>query len=176
MSKATPRGAIAQFAAGGKPSAKKDLGLEMMGYGNIYIARVAMGASQNQTVKAFAEAEAYDGPSLIIAYAHCIAHGIDMAHGVDEQKRAVNSGHWVLFRYDPTLREKGKNPFQLDSKEPSIPFEEFTRYENRFRALKARDPEAAAEMTATAQKEIEERFKYYQHIAEMDFAQFVEKK
>jgi pyruvate-ferredoxin/flavodoxin oxidoreductase len=176
MSKATPRGAIAQFAAGGKPAAKKDLGLEMMGYGNIYIARVAMGASQNQAVKAFAEAEAYDGPSLIIAYAHCIAHGIDMSHGLDEQKRAVESGHWVMFRYNPLLREQGKNPFQLDSKEPTIPFSDFTRHENRFRALKAQNPQAAEEMNALAQREINERFKYYQHLEKMDYSQFIEQK
>ncbi len=132
MSKSTPRGAIAQFAAGGRPAPKKDLGLEMMSYGNVYIARVAMGASPNQTVKAFAEAEAYNGPSLIIAYSHCIAHGIDMAHGLDEQKKAVESGHWVMFRYNPLLRDQGKNPFQLDSKDPTIPLSEYAYGENRF--------------------------------------------
>ena len=118
-SKATPRGAVAKFAAGGKPAGKKDLALMAMSYGSVYVAQIAMGASDMHTVKAFLEAEAYDGPSLIIAYSHCIAHGYDMAHGMDQQKAAVNSGYWPLFRYNPTLAGQGKNPFQLDSRPPS---------------------------------------------------------
>ena len=169
MSKSTPRGAIAQFAAGGRPAPKKDLGLEMMSYGNVYIARVAMGASPNQTVKAFAEAEAYNGPSLIIAYSHCIAHGIDMAHGLDEQKRAVESGHWVMFRYNPMLRDQGKNPFQLDSKDPTIPLSEYAYGENRFRALKSQNPVAAAEMMEIAQAEVKSHWNFYRQLAAMDY-------
>jgi pyruvate-ferredoxin/flavodoxin oxidoreductase len=167
MSKSTPRGAIAQFAAGGRPSPKKDLGLEMMSYGNIYVARIAMGASPNQTVKAFAEAEAFNGPSLIIAYGHCIAHGIDMAHGLDEQKRAVDSGHWILFRFNPDLAKQGKNPLILDSKQPSISYGEFAYSENRFRALKASNPERAKKFLEEAQADVTAKFKYYQHLAAM---------
>ncbi len=169
MSKSTPRGAIAQFAAGGRPSSKKDLGLEMMSYGNVYIARVAMGASPNQAVKAFAEAEAYDGPSLIIAYSHCIAHGIDMAHGLDEQKKAVESGHWVLFRYNPLLRDQGKNPFQLDSKDPTIPLADYYYGENRFRALKSQNPTAAAKLIEEAQAEVKSHWNFYKQLALIDY-------
>ncbi len=169
MSKSTPLGAIAQFAAGGRPNPKKDLGLEMMAYGNCYVARVAMGASPNQTVKAFAEAESFDGPSLIIAYAHCIAHGIDMAYGLEEQKKAVDSGHWLLFRYDPRLRAQGKNPFQLDCKKPSIPYAEYAYGENRFRALKSQNPQVAAQLMQQAQADTNARWKYYEQLAAMDF-------
>ncbi len=169
MSKSTPRGAIAQFAAGGRPAPKKDLGLEMMSYGNVYIARVAMGASPNQTVKAFAEAEAYNGPSLIIAYSHCIAHGIDMAHGLDEQKKAVESGHWVMFRYNPLFRDEGKNPFQLDSKDPTIPLSEYAYGENRYRALKSQNPTVAAEMMKEAQAEVISHWNFYKQLAAMDY-------
>ncbi len=167
MSKSTPRGAIALFAAAGKPLAKKDIGLEMMSYGSIYIARVAMGASQNQCVKAFAEAEAFDGPSLIIAYSHCIAHGIDMAHGLEEQERAVNSGHWILFRYNPDLAKQGKNPLQLDCKDPSITFEEYASHENRWRSLKAANPQRYRDMMDQAQVEAAARYKYYKQLAEL---------
>ncbi len=170
MSKSTPRGAIAQFAAGGRPAPKKDLGLEMTSYGNVYVARVAMGASPNQTVKAFAEAEAFDGPSLIIAYSHCIAHGIDMAHGLDEQKRAVESGHWIMFRYNPMLRSQGKNPFQLDSKDPTIPLSEYAYGENRFRALKSQNPAAAAKMMEEAQAEVKSHWNFYKQLAAMDYS------
>ncbi len=170
MSKSTPLGAIAQFAAGGRPSPKKDLGLEIASYGNVYVARVAMGASPNQTVKAFAEAESFDGPSLIIAYAHCIAHGIDMAFGLEEQKKAVDSGHWIMFRYDPRLRPQGKNPLQLDSKKPSIPYAEYAYGENRFRALKSQNPQAAAKFIEEAQAETNARWRYYEQLAAMDFA------
>jgi len=167
MSKATPRGAIAQFAAGGKPLAKKDMGLQMMSYGSIYIARVAMGSSANQCVKAFAEAEAFDGPSMIIAYSHCIAHGIDMAHGLEEQERAVNSGHWIMFRYNPDLAKQGKNPLQLDSKEPTITIEEYTSYENRWRSLKAANPQAYKAAMEQAQAEATAKFRYYKQLAEL---------
>ena len=120
MSKATPRGAVAKFAAGGKPRPKKDLGMMAMSYGNVYVAQVAMGSSDMQTLKAFLEADAYDGPSLIIAYSHCIAHGYDLVHGMDQQKAAVQSGYWPLYRYNPDLVKLGKNPFQLDSRAPSL--------------------------------------------------------
>ncbi len=169
MSKSTPLGATAQFASGGRPIGKKDLGLEMMALGNVYVARVAMGASANQTVKAFAEAESYDGPSLIIAYSHCIAHGIDMAHGLNEQEKAVDSGHWIMFRYDPRLRAQGKNPFQLDSKEPSIPFADYAYSENRFRSLKSTNPQAAAKFLAEAQADVKVRWQYYSQLAAMKF-------
>jgi pyruvate-ferredoxin/flavodoxin oxidoreductase len=167
MSKSTPRGAVALFAAAGKPLSKKDMGLEMMSYGSIYIARIAMGASSNQCVKAFAEAEAFDGPSLIIAYSHCIAHGIDMAHGLEEQERAVNSGHWIMFRYNPDLAKQGKNPLQLDSKEPSITFEEYASHENRWRTLKASNPQAYKAAMEQAQAEATAKFRYYKQLAEL---------
>jgi pyruvate-ferredoxin/flavodoxin oxidoreductase len=169
MSKATPLGAIAQFAAGGKPIPKKDLGLAMTAYGNVYVARIALGASQSQSVKAFVEADAYDGPSLIIAYSTCIAQGINMAHGLDEQKRAVDCGHWIMFRYNPMLAQEGKNPFILDSKPPSIPFEEYAKNENRFRALLSRDPERAKRLFKQAQDEINFRFSHYQYLADRKF-------
>ncbi len=124
-SKSTPLGAVAKFAARGKATPKKDLGMLAMAYGNVYVARVAMGASDQQTLKAFLEAEAYDGPSLIIAYSHCIAHGIDMSKGLEQQKLAVQSGYWPLYRYNPALLDEGKNPFMLDSKEPSLPLERY---------------------------------------------------
>ena len=120
MSKATPRGAVAKFAAGGKPRRKKDLGMMAVSYGNVYVAQVAMGSSDMQTLKAFLEADAYDGPSLIIAYSHCIAHGYDLVHGMDQQKAAVQSGYWPLYRYNPDLAKLGKNPMQLDSRAPSL--------------------------------------------------------
>jgi len=118
-SKATPRGAVAKFAAGGKPVRKKDLAMMAVSYGSVYVAKVAMGAGDMHTVKAFLEAEAYHGPSIIIAYSQCIAHGYDLAHGMDQQKLAVNTGYWPLFRYNPDLVAQGKNPFQLDSKAPA---------------------------------------------------------
>jgi len=128
-SKATPRGAVAKFAASGKPIAKKDLGLMAMSYGTVYVAAVAMGANDGQTHKAFLEAEAYDGPSIILAYSHCIAHGINMTTGMDTQKAAVSSGHWPLYRYNPDLVAEGKNPFMLDSSEPKIKFEDYAYQE-----------------------------------------------
>jgi pyruvate-ferredoxin/flavodoxin oxidoreductase len=135
MSKSTPRAAVAKFAAGGKPAGKKDLGLLATSYGNVYVASVAMGARDEHTLKAFLEAEAYDGPSLIIAYSHCIAHGIDMARGMQNQKAAVESGQWLLYRYHPERAEAGENPLQLDSRPPKIPVSEYLRMESRFTML-----------------------------------------
>ncbi|MBD3369484.1 pyruvate:ferredoxin (flavodoxin) oxidoreductase [Candidatus Fermentibacteria bacterium] len=168
-SKATPLGAVAKFAASGKPAPKKDLAMLAMTYGNIYVARVAIGANFNQAVKAFVEAESYPGASLVIAYSHCIAHGIDMTRGHDEQKRAVKSGYWPLIRFDPRRIEQGENPLQLDSKAPSIPFEEYAYKENRFKTLTLSKPERAKELLARAQEEVSRRFKLYQQMAEMDW-------
>ncbi len=140
MSKATPRAAIAKFAAAGKPAKKKDLGLIAMSYGNVYVASVAMGAKDAHTLKAFIEAEAYDGPSLIIAYSHCIAHGIDLKNGMESQKAAVETGQWLLYRYNPMLAEQGKNPLILDSKKPKRPVQEYLEMENRFRQLTKLNP------------------------------------
>src|SRR5262249_50385526 len=146
MSKATPRGAVAKFAMGGKRTVKKDLAMEAISYGNVYVARVAMGGGDTHTVKAFLEAEAYNGPSLIIAYSHCIAHGYDMVFGMSQQKAAVLSGYWPLMRYNPALNLEGKNPFQLDSKPPSIPLKEYIYQEARYTILARTHPEGAAEL------------------------------
>ncbi len=170
MSKSTPRGATAKFAAAGKPLPKKDLAMIAMTYGNIYVARIAMGASQNQTVKAFMEAEAYDGPSIIIAYSHCIAHGIDMAHGLNEQVKAVKSGHWPLVRFNPALIEEGKNPLLLDSKPPTLDYSEYAMGENRWRTLRNIDPERAAMLGELAQKDASLRFHVYEQLAKLSFA------
>ncbi|MDD4052594.1 MAG: thiamine pyrophosphate-dependent enzyme, partial [candidate division Zixibacteria bacterium] len=169
MSKSTPRGATALFAAAGKSLAKKDLAMLAMSYGNIYVARVAIGASQNQAVKAFMEAEAYPGPSIIVAYCHCIAHGIDMAHGFQEQEKAVKCGHWPLMRFNPKLIEEGKNPFSMDSKPPSISYADYAMGENRWRSLKATDPERAEELGRLAQKDASLRFLVYEQLAKLSF-------
>jgi len=169
-SKATPLGAVAKFAAGGKPAPKKDLGMMVMTYGSIYVAQVAMGASDAQTVKAFNEAESYRGPSLIIAYSHCIAHGINMTTGLSQQKAAVACGAWPLYRYDPRLAEQGKNPLQLDSKDPSIPFEEYAYNETRFKMLVKSDPEAAKRLLGEAQAYIDAHWKLYKQMAAMDYS------
>ena len=153
-SKATPRGAVAKFAAAGKPTAKKDLGMIAMAYGNIYVASVAMGANDLQTVRAFVEAEAYDGPSLIIAYSHCIAHGINMTTGLKNQKAAVDSGHWILYRYNPNLRQEGKNPLKLDCPAPKIPLAEYARQENRYAILARTDPQRSKELLDAAQEDV----------------------
>jgi pyruvate-ferredoxin/flavodoxin oxidoreductase len=158
MSKATPRAAVAQFAAGGKDMPKKDLGRIAMSYGNIYVAQTALMANPNQTVKAFAEAENYDGPSLIIAYTHCIAHGIDMAKGVDEQKNAIACGHWPLYRFDPRLKDQDKNPLQLDSKAPTMEFSEYAYGENRYRTLLKSNPEVAKQLMDKATKDAASRY------------------
>jgi pyruvate-ferredoxin/flavodoxin oxidoreductase len=163
MSKATPHGAVAKYATGGKQTGKKDLAMEAISYGSVYVARVAMGSSDTHTVKAFLEAEAHDGPSIIIAYSHCIAHGYDMAFGMNQQKAAVLSGYWLLMRYDPRLRKEGKNPFQLDSKAPSIPFKQYAYQEARYSMLARSDPEAAAELLRLAQEDVERQWHVYQN-------------
>lgn len=163
MSKSTPLGAVAKFAAGGKPNAKKDLALQAVQYGNVYVARIAMGAKDVQTLKAIQEAEAYDGPSIIIAYSHCIAHGIDMKNGLNQQKLAVESGHWPLFRYNPMLISEGKNPFQLDSKAPSIPFDEYAMRETRYAMLHKFEPKHAKELMKQAQENIKNHWRIYEN-------------
>jgi len=169
MSKSTPRGAVAKFAAGGKPLAKKDLGLLAISYGSIYVAQVAMGANDAQTMRAFMEAEAYDGPSLIIAYSHCINHGIDMALGMEQQKLAVNSGHWPLFRYNPALAKEGKNPFSLDSKAPSISLDKYIYNETRYKMLVQSNEEAAERLLKLGQADIKARWRKYEQLAAMQF-------
>ncbi|MCZ7568277.1 MAG: pyruvate:ferredoxin (flavodoxin) oxidoreductase [Ardenticatenaceae bacterium] len=164
-SKATPLGAVAKFAAGGKATPKKDLGMIAMSYGTIYVARVAMGANDVHTVRAFVEAEVYNGPSLIIAYSQCIEHGIDMAKGMNQQKLAVESGYWPLYRYNPALKVAGQNPFQLDSKAPKIRLEQYAYNETRYRILTQTDPETAAHLMAEAQKEVDERWHKYEQMA-----------
>ncbi|HWG85658.1 MAG TPA: pyruvate:ferredoxin (flavodoxin) oxidoreductase, partial [Deinococcales bacterium] len=164
-SKSTPRGAVAKFAAGGKPSAKKSLASLAMQYGNVYVATVAFGANDAQTVKAFLEAESYDGPSLIIAYSTCINQGIDMQMGLNQMKLATMSGHWPLFRFDPRLASEGKNPFQLDSKAPSIPLREYTMNEARYRMLAQADPAAAERLMNLAQDDVNRRWKQYERLA-----------
>lgn len=165
MSKATPLGAIAQFAAGGKRTPKKNLGMMMAQYGNVYIAQVAFGADLVQTIKAISEADAYNGPALIVAYSVCIAHGIDMSKGIEQQKRAVACGYWPLFRYNPELEAQGKNPMVIDSKEPTISFEEYAYNENRYRALRASNPEVAAALMKQAEDVIKRRWKLLKHQA-----------
>ena len=167
MSKATPRGAVAKFAAGGKQTGKKDLAMEAISYGSVYVARVAMGGNDSHTVKAFLEAEAHDGPSLILAYSHCIAHGYDMAFGIEQQKNAVLSGYWPLMRYNPTLREQGKNPFQLDSKAPSIPLKQYAYQEARYTMLARSNPEAARELLQMAQDDVARQWRVYANRAAM---------
>ncbi|NLJ09495.1 MAG: pyruvate:ferredoxin (flavodoxin) oxidoreductase [Treponema sp.] len=169
MSKATPVGAIAKFAAAGKEITKKDLGAIAMSYGYVYVAKVSMGANIAQTIKAFREAESYDGQSIIIAYSHCINHGIDMMKGMDQQKAAVTSGLWPIYRYDPRLKAQGKNPFQLDSKDPTTPVEDFMYKEVRFKALKAADPDRADALLAKAKAQIERTWKEYKYLAERPF-------
>jgi pyruvate-ferredoxin/flavodoxin oxidoreductase len=170
MSKATPRAAVARFSAGGKPTPKKDLALMAMAYGNVYVARVAMGASDMQTLKAFNEAESYNGPSLIIAYAHCIAHGIDMSHGLNQQKLAVQSGHWPLMRFDPRRAAEDKNPMQLDSKAPSVPLEDYLYHETRYTTLRQTHPEEARKLLQAAQQDVAARWKMYETWAGADGA------
>jgi pyruvate-ferredoxin/flavodoxin oxidoreductase len=167
MSKSTPRGAVAKFAAGGKPMGKKDLGLIAMTYGNIYVASVAMGAKDEQTLRAFVEAESYPGPSLIIAYSHCIAHGIalDMGVGARQQKLAVESGQWLLYRYDPRRTEAGENPLQLDSQAAKTKLQDYLLSENRFKMLTKSKPDEAKKLFAQAQVDAERRWKFYQYMS-----------
>ena len=170
MSKSTPRAAVAKFAAGGKPTGKKDLALMAMTYGSAYVARVALGANDLQTVRAFVEAEAWDGPSLIIAYSHCINHGINMRTGNEQQKKAVASGHWPLFRYNPALAAGGKNPLQLDSKAPSLPLKDYIYSETRFKMLVAADPVRAEALLKLACEDVAARWRMYEHLAAMDYS------
>ena len=169
-SKSTPKGAVAKFAANGKTLGKKDLALMAMAYGHVYVAKVAMGSSDAQTLKAFTEAEAFDGPALIIAYSHCIAHGIDMRKGLEQQKLAVNSGHWQLFRFNPALTEQGLNPLVIDSKEPSVSFESYIANETRYRMLQQSDPARAALLNGQASVDIRSRLLFYQQMAAMQVA------
>jgi pyruvate-ferredoxin/flavodoxin oxidoreductase len=168
MSKSTPRGAVAKFAAAGKQLPKKDLGLLAMGYGNIYVARIAMGANDAQTLRAFLEAEAYDGPSLIIAYSPCIAHGYDLRYGLEQQKKATLSGHWPLFRYDPRRLATGEPGLVLDSKAPSIPLEEYLYAETRYRMLTQTNPTEAKRLLGLAQEDVRARWHRYEQLARKD--------
>lgn len=170
MSKSTPIGAVAKFAAGGKPAGKKDLGMMAMNYGNVYVAQVAMGANDTQVLRAFLEAEAYDGPSLIIAYSHCIAHGINMGTALNNQKAAVQSGHWMLYRYNPEKGEAGENPLTLDSRKPRIPMRDYMYMENRYKMLTKSSPEMAKQLLEKAQEQADDRWKQYEFLAKHGFA------
>ncbi|HON89308.1 MAG TPA: thiamine pyrophosphate-dependent enzyme, partial [Spirochaetales bacterium] len=170
MSKSTPYGAVAKFAASGKDIGKKDLGMIAMSYGYVYVAQIAMGANMNQALKAIREAESYNGPSVIIAYSHCINHGIDMMKGMNQQKLVVESGIWPLYRYDPRLVAEGKNPFQLDSKEPVFEkVQEFMNSETRFKSLTAMNPERAAMLMQKERMLVERRWKEYKYLSERPF-------
>jgi pyruvate-ferredoxin/flavodoxin oxidoreductase len=170
QSKATPLGASAKFAAAGKEIGKKDLGLLAMSYGSVYVAAIAFGAKDAQTVKAFLEAEAYPGPSLLIAYSHCIAHGYDMAYGAEQQKLAVESGAWPLYRFDPRRIGAGQPPFQLDCGEPKIKVEQYRKNENRFRMIERLGPDRAKLLAAAAQGDASRRFRHYQQLATLTAA------
>jgi pyruvate-ferredoxin/flavodoxin oxidoreductase len=167
MSKATPRGAVAKFAASGKKNGKKDLAMEAVSYGSVYVAKVALGGNDSHVVKAFQEAEAHDGPSIIIAYSSCIAHGYDLVHGLEQQKLAVQSGYWPLMRYNPDLRESGKNPFQLDSRAPAIRLKEYTYREARYTMLARSNPDLAAKLLVEAQDDVERQWRVYSARAAM---------
>ena len=164
-SKATPKAAVAKFATAGRVATKKDLGLISMSYGNAYVASVALGARDEQTLKAFREAEAFNGPSVIIAYSHCIAHGFDLSSGMEHQKAAVDSGHWLLYRYNPDRLKEGLNPLQLDSKKPKMPVEQFLNMENRFRMLNKTHPDLAKQYFKALQHEVDARWAHYEHLA-----------
>ena len=171
-SKATPLGAVAKFAAAGKRVARKDLALQAIAYGNVYVAQVAMGANPQQTLHAFREAEAYDGPSLILAYSQCIAHGIDMRFGMKQQDLAVACGYWPLFRFNPTMRTVGKSPFQLDSPRPTIPFKDYAYNEVRYSSLARSLPDEAAVLLASAQAEVIDKYRQYEMLAAQDGSRF----
>jgi pyruvate-ferredoxin/flavodoxin oxidoreductase len=168
-SKSTPRAAVAKFSMAGKGMPKKDLGLIAMSYGYVYVAKIAMGANDQQTLKALIEAESYDGPSLVIAYSHCIAHGYDLAKGLDQQKLAVQAGHWPLYRYDPRLAEQGQNPLVIESKEPSIPFSKYAYNETRYKMLTQMDETRAEELMKEAQHDAKSRWTLYQQMAAMHY-------
>jgi pyruvate-ferredoxin/flavodoxin oxidoreductase len=167
MSKATPRGAVAKFATGGKGMGKKDLALEAIAHGSVYVARVAMGANDTHTVKAFLEAESYPGPSILVAYSHCIAHGYDLVHGMEQQKNAVLSGYWPLVRYNPALRAEGKNPFQLDSRPPSIPLKQYAYQETRYTMLQRTDPKGAERLLHCAEEDVRRMWNLYHYFSQM---------
>jgi len=167
MSKATPLGAVAKFAAGGKTMPKKDLGMIAMTYGNIYVAKISLGANPAHALKTLLEAEAYNGPAIVIAYSHCIAHGIEMSEGLMEQKKAVDAGHWPLFRFNPDNLTQGKNPLTLDSKEPTLPLADYIYGENRFRMLKKSNPDVALKFVEQAQKDVKLRYSIYKQLAEI---------
>ena len=169
-SKATPRAAVAKFAAKGKGMPKKDLGMIAMAYGYVYVARIAMGASDQQTLNAFLEADAYDGPSLIIAYSHCIAHGFDLRKGLDQQKLAVQSGVWPLYRFNPGLIDQGKNPLSIDSKEPTIAVSQYAYNESRYRMLLQTDEQRAENLMKQAQGDVRGRWDLYRQMAAMHYA------
>jgi pyruvate-ferredoxin/flavodoxin oxidoreductase len=163
---------VAKFAAGGKRVARKDLALQAIAYGNVYVAQVAMGAYPQQTLLAFREAEAYAGPALIIAYSHCIAHGFDLRFGMKQQDLATASGYWPLFRYNPAMRAIGENPFRLDSPRPTIPFKDYAYNELRYRSLANTNPTAAAELLAAAQQVVTEKYRQYEELAARGSARF----
>ncbi|MCA2002865.1 MAG: pyruvate:ferredoxin (flavodoxin) oxidoreductase, partial [Chloroflexi bacterium] len=175
-SKATPRAAVAKFAMGGKGIGKKDLGMIAMAYGYVYVAQIAMGANDQQTLRAMLEAESYDGPSLIIAYSHCIAHGYDLAKGLDQQKLAVQSGHWPMYRYDPRLAEAGKNPLVIDSKEPSVPLSQYAYNETRYKMLTQMDETRAEELMKKAQRDAKARWTLYSQMAAIRYGNGNEEK
>jgi pyruvate-ferredoxin/flavodoxin oxidoreductase len=168
-SKSTPRAAVAKFAAKGKGMPKKDLGMIAMAYGYVYVARIAMGASDAQTLKAFLEADAYDGPSLIIAYSHCIQQGLDLIHGLEQQKLAVQSGFWPLYRFNPDLAEQGKNPLSIDSKEPTVSFQQYAYNETRYRMLLQSDEQRAEALMKQAERDVKSRWELYKQMAAMKY-------
>jgi pyruvate-ferredoxin/flavodoxin oxidoreductase len=164
-SKATPLGAVAKFAAAGKRTARKDLALQAIAYGNVYVAQVAMGANPQQTLLALREAEAYPGASIVLAYSHCIAHGIDMQFGMRQQDLAAASGYWPLFRYNPTMRDAGESPFHLDSPRPTLKFRDYAYNEIRYKSLATSRPEDAERLMAQAQSAIDEKYRLYEEMA-----------
>jgi pyruvate-ferredoxin/flavodoxin oxidoreductase len=171
MSKATPRAAVAKFAASGKATGKKDIGLMAMSYGHVYVASVAMGARDEHTLRAFLEAEAYEGPSLLIAYSHCIAHGINMTTAMRNQKAAVDAGQWLLYRYHPQRAAQGENPLHLDSHAPRLPLAQYLSQENRFSMLSKSKPDEAKRLQQQAQEDVNRRWNLYEHLAKYGAAQ-----
>jgi len=172
MSKATPLGASAKFATAGKRVGKKDLALQAISFGNVYVAQIAMGANAQQSLLAMREAEEYEGPSLLLAYSHCIAHGYDMGDGMKQQKLATASGYWPLIRFNPALRAAGKKPFVLDSPRPSIPFKDYAYNEMRYKILTRTNPEDAEKLLQGAQEQIDRRWQTYEHLQNQEPAKF----
>ncbi|MDE3156301.1 MAG: pyruvate:ferredoxin (flavodoxin) oxidoreductase, partial [Acidobacteriota bacterium] len=167
-SKATPIGAVARFSSAGKRTARKDLALQAIAYGNVYVAQVAMGANPQQTLEAFREAEAYEGTSIVLAYSHCIAHGIDMRQGLHQQALAVASAYWPLLRYNPALRRIGENPFRLDSPRPTVPLKEYAYNELRYRSLTVTRPQEAEHLLLQAQADVDEKYRNYEAFTRME--------